>query len=237
MLTIRTWLVVLAVLVAAVAPAARGEVQGQRPVPLVDGTHQLVSGTWAEYGVRDLRTNTAYRLRIDVLERAVLRGKAGVWLELGVTPTNSAAVLTRVFCEETTNGLGRARRAIVQVEGSDPFVVPGRHMGGGGEGRGRVGDFRRVSVVTNSVDELMNWKGRDITVRKLEARDDDGRVTEIIATSDVPPLGIVLVRAPSMEMNLEDWGDGAASRITGKPIGFTRWLWRQFLHPARAPAD
>jgi len=216
---------------------AWSEVQGQRPVPLVDGTHQLVSGSWAEYGVRDLRSNTAYRLRIDVLERAVLRGKAGVWMELGVTPTNSAAVLTRVFCEETTNGLGRVRRAIVQVEGADPFVVPGRYLGGHGEGRGRVGDFRRVSVVTNSVDELMNWKGRDITVRKLEARDDDGRVTEIIATSDIPPLGIVLVRAPSMEMNLEDWGDGAASRITGKPIGFMRWLWRQFLHPARAPAD
>ena len=151
---------------AATRPAW-SEVQGQRPVPLVDGTHRLVSGTWAEYGVRDLRSNTAYRLRIDVLERAVLRGKAGVWMELGVTPTNSAAVLTRVFCEETTNGLGRVRRAIVQVEGADPFVVPGRYLGGHGEGRGRVGDFRRVSVVTNSVDELMNWKGRDITVRNI----------------------------------------------------------------------
>lgn len=220
-------------LFCAVVPCLAGKIEGQRPVPLVAGAYELTPGTWADYTVRNLPSNTTYRLHMAVLERGVHGKTPGVWMEIGVTSTNDPGVLTRVFAEDTSNGMGRVLQATVQVEGTDPFVVPGRYLKKE-KGKG-VGNFRPVTVITNSVDEVMNWKGRDITVRKLEARDDEGRVTEIIATHDVPPLGIVLVRAPNMEMNLDDWGDGATTKLTGKPIGLYRWLWRQILHPARRP--
>ena len=150
---------------------------------MVDGAYQLTPGTWAEYGVRNLPSNTTYRLYIAVLERGT-RGKVpGVWLEIGVTSTNSPGVLTRVFAEEGTNGIGRVLQATVQVEDTDPFVVPRRYLGKGDK-RGKVGNFRPVTIVTNSVDELMNWKGRDITVHKLETHDEEARVTKIIAMPD-----------------------------------------------------
>ncbi len=214
----------------AITPALAAAIEGQRPIPMVDGAYQLTPGTWAEYSVRNLPSNTTYRLYIAVLERGT-RGKVpGIWLEIGMTSTNDPGVLTRVFAEEGTNGIGRVLQATVQVEDTDPFVVPRRYLGKGDK-RGKVGDFRSVTIVTNSVDELMNWKGRDVTVHKLETHDEEGRVTKIIATRDVPPLGIVLVRSLRLEMDLEDWGDGATTRLTGKPIGLYRWLWRQMLHP------
>jgi hypothetical protein len=154
------------------------------------------------------------------------------WMEIGVESGTNPAVVTRMLVEKTPQGPGRAYEAMVQIEGFDPFAIPGRYLKRDSDAK--VGDFKPLELTVPASKEKMVWMGREILASKVEAKDAEGRKVAVIFSEDLPPLGLVSVLSPDIEMKLEDWGTGAKSRITGKPVGFYRWLWRQVLHAGAA---
>lgn len=216
------------------ATARGAEVQGQKPVPLVGESFRFVPGAWAVYFVKEIRSNTTSTMYFAVTEETTRGRTPACWMEIGVESGTNPAVVTRMLVEKTPQGPGRAFAAVVQIEGFDPFAIPGRYLKSDAEER--VGDFRPLELTVPASKEKMTWMGKEILACKVEARDAEGRRADVIFSEDLPPLGLVSVESPDVEMKLEDWGTGAKTRISGKPVGFYRWLWRQVLHAGQSPA-
>lgn len=228
-------LAVVSCLCLLTAAARAAEIEGQKPVMIVGDSFRFVPGSWAVYSMKELKSNTTSRMYFALNEDEKRGRTPACWMEIGVESTNNPGVVTRLLVEKTPQGPGRALAAIVQVEGFDPFVIPGRYLKS--DSKEKVGDFQPLDVSVPASKEIVSWLGRKIRASKVVAKDGQGRPVKVIVSEEFPPLGLVSVESPEVEMKLEDWGTGAKSRITGKPIGFYRWIWRQIIHASRTPGN
>ncbi len=225
---------VLLFLISAVAaglPAVE-RVPGQKPVPFIESAFQLVPGSWARYEVLDKARNETYKLSVAVLSRTSIDGKKHAWLEVSVRTAGAAPVVTRFLTEETRQGPGAPRSAVVQVRGGDPWTVPSSLLAPGPEGR-RVALIRR-GILTRIVAECaVCFKGRILQAWQVEARLEGGLFARGVVSEDLPPLGISDLDTEEFRMTAEDWGRGAGSEIRGTPIPFWRWLANKVTAGAR----
>lgn len=212
-------LLVMGLMVPALA--AGKDIQGQRPVMVVADSFRFIPGAWARYAVRDKAGNENYHLWIATLERVPRRGKPASWMEIEVTPENQPAVVTRMLVKETPQGPGDLLQVIVQMRGHAPFVVPEKYYA---DQTGEVGDFQPAHTLQRLERGSLTLRGREIPVWDVEARDAQGRPLSATVSEAVPPMGLVRAESEALSMQLDDWGEGARSRIDGTPMNFYLWL-------------
>jgi hypothetical protein len=214
---------VLASAAAAAGLAAAERVPGQKPVLFLESAFQLVPGSWARYSVLDKARNETYTMSVAVLGRRSIDRKKHAWIEVAVREAGTLPVVTRFLAEETRQGPGPARSAIVQVQGRAPWTVPSAFLGPG-PGGSRIAPILR-GILTKIVSECaVCSRGRILQAWSVEARLEDGRFARAVVSQDLPPLGISELDSEDIHMSAEDWGRGAGSEIKGSPIPFWRWL-------------
>jgi hypothetical protein len=218
-------IILLALGLAAAAGAlfpAQEKVPGQKPLVVVGGAFQFLEGSWARYNIQDKVKNETYSLSLAVLERKIIDGRACSWLEIEVRMKDRPRVVTRVLVEETGEGPGEIRSAVVQVEGSDPFSVPKGYLKPESKS-GRVAPVLAAEITRRLERTAVCLRGRTISAWRVEVRTEDGRELKAIVSQELPPIGVYDIESSDLRMTADDWGTGARSEIKGTPLPF--WLW------------
>jgi hypothetical protein len=218
-------IVILGLALAAAAGvlfAAQERVPGQKPLVVVEGAFQFLPGSWARYNVLDKVRRETYSLSLAVLERKIIDGRACSWLEIEVRMKDQPRVVTRVLAEETGEGPGEIRSAVVQVEGSDPFSVPKGCLKPESKS-GRVAPVQAAEITRRLERTAVCLRGRTISAWRVEARTEDGRELKATVSKELPPIGVYDIESPELRMTADDWGMGARSEVKGTPLPF--WLW------------
>jgi hypothetical protein len=214
-----------ALFATAVGPArAQQPIPGQTPLIVVGETFQWLPGTWAAYHLVDKATDEKSWMYFAVLDRETKNKTSGVWIEIEVRIPGSPHVVTRVLAEETPQGPGDLLAAIVQVEGMSPFNVPGNLLKEDAKTGARdVGQFRQAREVRRVRQHTLTRRGRALNVWDVEALDADGKPVKAIVSLELPPIGVVTADTGAILMDLDDWGNGATTRIKGHAMPL--WLW------------
>ncbi len=223
----RIGLPLVLLLCAAVSALAR-DVPKQPAVVAISGQFDFTPGRWAMYDLKDLRSNVTARLYFSVLETEKQRKGAASWMEVEVVSPGQPAVVTRFLAPQTAAGPGDALKAIVQVGKMDPFVVPSRYLKPDKTtGAAQVGAVQPLDLKANPPQwSTRTIAGKEVRVGTVKAKDADGRDITAAIGEQVGPLGLVEYADPDREMRLVDWGTGATTKLTGKPVGMIRWIWR-----------
>lgn len=219
--------ILLASLTAASALSAQDSIPKQASVIVLKDTFQFVPGTWAEYTVFDKEKNEPYRFYIAALKRETVGGQSGIWLEIEAEMKDSPLVITDIFAEETKDGPGKIFKAVIQVKGMSPFIVPKKYLEGEDQA---VGTFEAVQIIKRLEQKTIVHKGRTINTLLVEAQDNEGKKTTATVSVQIPPIAIYAAETDAVRMTLNDWGVGAGTRIEGEPIGFTFWLLEQIVN-------
>ncbi|MCX6567365.1 MAG: hypothetical protein NTW38_13260 [Candidatus Aminicenantes bacterium] len=214
----------LASLAAASALSAQDTIPKQASMIVLKDTFQFVPGTWAEYTVFDKEKNEPSRFYIAALKRETVGGQSGIWLEIEAEMKDSPLVITDIFAEETKDGPGKIFKAVIQVKGMSPFIVPKKYLEGEDQA---VGTYETAQIVKRLEQKKIVHKGRTIDTLLVEAQDKEGRKTTAIISVQIPPIAIYAAETDDVRMMLNDWGVGAGTRIEGEPIGFFFWLLEQ----------
>ena len=219
--------ILLAFLTAASALSAQDTIPKQASMIVLKDTFQFVPGTWADYTVFDKEKNESYRFYIAALTRETVGNQSGIWLEIEAEMKDSPLVITDIFAEETKDGPGKIFKAVVQVKGMSPFIVPKKYLGGEDQA---VGTYETAQIVKRLEQKKIVHKGRTIDTLLVEAQDEEGRKTTATVSLQIPPIAIYAAETDDVWMTLNDWGVGAGTRIEGEPIGFTFWLLEQIVN-------
>ncbi len=206
-------------------PALPGESPGARII-LEPSSFAFTEGAWAEYSVKNLAEETSQIFKISIHEQGKSRGKTARWIEVKVSPEDGPAAAVRFLAEETPSGPGEILRLIVQPEGSEPFNVPRLMLRGGGQ---HAPDFNAFEMPVAAEPENIKWRGRNIEAVRAEWTAPDGTRSRAAVSPAAAPLGIIFYKDSEAEMTLEDWGSGAGTGITGRPVSFFSWIMRRAL--------
>jgi len=199
----------------------------QTSMIVLKDTFRFVPGTWAEYTVFDKEKNESSRLYIAALKREIVGDRSGIWLEIEAEAKDSPIVVTDIFAEETADGPGKIFKAVIQVKGMSPFIVPKKYL----EGEDRtVGTTETAQIIKRLEQKRIVHKGRTIETLLVEALDKEGKLMTAAVSAQIPPIAIYAAETDDVRMTLNDWGVGAGSRIEGEPIGFTFWLIEQIVN-------
>ncbi|MFZ5482866.1 MAG: hypothetical protein ACOZB0_01430 [Pseudomonadota bacterium] len=223
------WLCAVLACLALLVPAPvlrAGDIEGQKPVLFVADSFQFLPGAWARYAVRDGPTGEAYRLWIATLDKKSSGRKPSSWMEIEVESAETPPVVTRFLVRETPAGPGELLDVIVQMRGYAPFVVPEKYYRSE-DGSKEVGQFQVARTLRRVAEASRVVAGREVPVVEVEAIDSQGRPMSAVVSTRVAPIGVIDAEAAGTRMTLEDWGDGATSRIEGKPLNFYYWIMRQ----------
>jgi hypothetical protein len=201
------------------------DIQGQKPVPLFTDGFRFQPGTWGIYDVQPKGTAATHRIYFAVLEEVTQKKGKAYWMEVEVTTADTPAVVTRLLLPATTNGPGDALEAIVQVAGYRPFTVPRRYLKPDPKSKSaQVGQFIRFTMPTGPVVQSIDWKGRTVRAMDIKVMDANEQPVQVVVSEEVPPLCILRFDSPDTLMKLVDWGNGAKTKIIGKPVGMWRWI-------------
>lgn len=208
--------------------------QGQKPVPMVGERFSFTPGSWGQYRIRAKATNEEYQVAFAVLEEVRQRKGRAFWLEVETEVSGQPAVVTRLLMPETDQGPGDALDAIVQIAGYRPFQVPRGYLKPDPKGgQEQVGELVSYLQAESSEPKPTPWKGRTLNASTVKATDSQGRPVAILVSEEAPPLCILSLDAPDATMELLDWGTGAKTRITGKPVGLWRWVFGLIVQGGR----
>lgn len=195
------------------------------PVPMVADEFRFVPGSWGLYRLAPANTNVEHQLYFAVLEEKAQRKGKAFWVEIEVVTSNEPSAVTRVLLPETPQGPGDALEAIVQVSGFRPFKVPSRYLKPQAKKSGEApAQFVKFDKATATPPAALSWKGRDLMASTVDAEDAKGNKVSVVVSEEAAPLCIVSLDSPEVAMELLDWGRDAKTKITGKPVGFLRWL-------------
>lgn len=225
MLSRAAFLAVCCLTAASAAPpndANSDPTAGQRQMVIVEGQFQWVQGSWARYDVADKVKNEHYRLTFAVLEPKDVKRKPYRWLELEAVLEREPKVVTRFLAEETSEGPGKLEEVIVQMEGLKAFRVPKKYLN---PGKGKTANPVVPAVVLKRLAEReIDVAGKRVKVIDVEAADSKGRPLTALVSLEVPPIGVVSAENDEVSMTLKDFGNGAATRITGPVLNFYLWI-------------
>jgi hypothetical protein len=201
-------------------PALAQQVKGQKPVLLIDGTFQFQPGSWARYLIHDKKAGEYYLFTLSVLNEEQRKNRPCTWLEIEVT-TPGEYVVTRVLVEKTTAGPGDLMAAVVWVEGFTPFSLPEKFLKAGSKD---APQFTSAHVAKRVEQRPLTFDGQSLPAILVEAQDDKGDITRAMVSTSVAPMALLWADNPEIAMYLDDWGSGAVTKITQKPIGFFEWI-------------
>lgn len=219
--TIILGLALLAMTWSAAAWAEEQQIQGQRPIPVVEGAFKLQEGAWATYKIHDLKKNQRSRMYFATLSRVDHEGVRAMWMEIAVKPEGEQLVRTRILAEDTPKGPGRVLEVIVQPEGYDPFYVPQSFFADQG---GDTADFEQITPQAKSQAVNITIGKRKFSGWRVIGQDQNGAKVEAVASLSVPPLGLVSSSTADVRMEIDEWGMGAKTLIKGEPVNFYLWL-------------
>lgn len=217
--------------------AAQASEAGAPPVPsypapiVVGDVFQFVEGAWGEYEILDKTENTTFTLRMSILNaenvRRTLfsRQRPYRWLEFEIELPDEPKVVVKYLARETSQGPGEPHEMILQIEDfKDPLRLGRMWLRGNQEDV--VND--EYEWVRQQVDEEeITHAGRTFSAWRVQAEAEDGSIVEAIVSEELPPFGLYFAETSTQRMRLLDWGMEAQSKITGQPIGLSRWIARQ----------
>ena len=188
---------------------------------------RFVPGSWGVYKLTGKEGAGEHKMYFAVLDEVKQRkGKKTYWMEIEVYTNDQPAVVTRILVPDTGEGPGDAQKAYVQIAGYRPFEVPRKYLKPNPKKKQEgVGQFMKYDLSGEPEEKDLQWKGRTLKATTVEARDSEGRPTEVTVSLEAPPLCIVKLDSPDAKMELLDWGTGAKTKIVGKPVGMWRWVW------------
>lgn len=220
--------VLVAFLLLVLSGRARAEtnpMQGQRSLPMMGAEFRFVPGTWGTYRLLDKAAGQENMMYFAVLEEVRQRKGKAYWMEIEVVSTNNPVVVTRLLVPDTGEGPGEAQKAYVQISGYRPFEVPKKYLKPSKQkSQEQVGQFERYEPAGEPKGKTIKWKGRSLDAVIVDAKDPQGQPVTVTVSEATPPLCIVNMEAPSVTMELLDWGTGARTKIQGKPVGMWRWI-------------
>ncbi|OGD24634.1 MAG: hypothetical protein A2Y56_06855 [Candidatus Aminicenantes bacterium RBG_13_63_10] len=201
---------------------AEQKVPGQRPLVLIDGVFQFVPGSWARYNILDKQKNETYVLIFSILDQEEKKGKPFSWVEIEVLMKDQPRVVTRVLAEQTDQGPGEIDRAVVQVQGFDPFTVPKKYLKPD-KTDDNVAQFKPAKIVKKLERQTVGPPGKKVQAWVVEAVTEDGQNIKAVVSEEILPIAIFDVESDQLRMSAQDWGLGAKTKIEGTPVPF--WLW------------
>lgn len=194
----------------------------QRQLIIVQGQFQWIEGSWASYHVTDKVKNENYRLTFAVLDRKDVKRKPYRWLELEAVLEKEPKVVTRFLAEEIPEGPGKLEEVIVQMEGLKAFRVPRKYLNPEkGKGSNPVAP---AAVLKRLAEREIDVAGKRVRVIDVEAADSSGRPLAALVSLEVPPIGVVSAENDEVSMTLKDFGNAAATRITGPVLNLYLWI-------------
>ncbi len=219
------WVAMVTVLIMGgltVPGSARAEkIQGQKQMMIVDDTFRFVPGTWGDYTIVDKVKKESYHFVLSILNDKQVHGKNCSWMEIRTDMKGKPSVITKVLVEKTRQGPGEPLKAIVQIAGFDPFIVPEKYLKGKDA---QVAPEEKFRVVKHIRQQEVSFKGRTIHLWKVRAASENGKKIMAWVSEEIPPLGVYKVDIPAYGMYLNDWGTGAKSEIKGSPMNFYLWI-------------
>ncbi len=200
---------------------------------VVNDVFQFLEGSWAQYDVQDHVNERDYTMRISMLNpervrrRLFSRRRDYHWMEIDIQLPDEPRVITKVLTKVTPEGPGEMHRAIVKIDGFDhPIALSRRRL------RASEGDIIKPDMTLKEEKleqrEIIH-QGRSLNVWTVKAEDEEGNVTTVIISEELPPFGLYSVESPQLKMTLSDWGTGATSAIEGRPLGLIRWILHQII--------
>jgi len=221
----KLWMMFAMVLVAGwlAAPGiGRAEkIQGQKQMMIVDVTFQFVPGTWGDYTIVDKVKKEPYHFVLSVLDNERVQGKDCSWMQIRIDMKGKPSVVTKVLVEKTKQGPGDPLKAIVQIAGFDPFIVPEKYLKGKDA---QVAQQEKYKIVKRLTRREVYFKGRKINLWKVQTETESGKKALAWVSEEILPLGVYKVDIPKFGMYLNDWGTGAKSEISGTPMNFYLWI-------------
>ena len=148
-----------------------------------------------------------------------------IWIELKVQAEEQPLVITKILAENTPKGPGDVKKAAVWIEGYDPFWIPDKLMERQDK---KISNFQGITdkeVIESRIGRLL---GKIVTVKKVIARmPNHGERLTAYVSKDIPPLGIVMLKGPHVDMYLRAWGMQRGSWMTKEPVSFYWWIMKQ----------
>jgi len=200
------------------------EIPGQKPMVVIAETFQFLPGTWAEYTILDKEKNETYRFHFAVMTKEIVKGIPCWWIEIEVESAANPVVVTRFLAEETPNGPGDLKKAVVQVEGYSPFTIPAGFLRGDDA---EVGQVRQAHIVKRLEERSITHAGKTISAVVVEAEDEDARRMTATVSLELPPIALFSCEDETIRMSVNDWGTGATSKIKGPAMPFFLWIMEQ----------
>ncbi len=217
------WIALMLVAGCMLIPGVAGAetIQGQKQMLIVDDMFQFVPGTWGDYTIVDKVKKESYHMVFSVLNDEKVQGKDCSWMQIKIDMKGKPTVVTKILMEKTPKGPGKAMRAIVQVAGFDPFIVPEKYLKGG---KDQVAPSEKYEIVRKLRKKKVIYKGREVSLWQVQTATKEGKKATVWVAENVPPLGVFKVDLPGYGMVLNDWGTGARNEITGTPMNFYVWI-------------
>ena len=204
--------------------ASAQDIPAQKSMVIIADTFQFLPGTWADYTIIDKEKNETFRFYFAVLTKKMVKGKPYWWIEIEVETEDNPVVVTRILAEETTNGPGDLKKAIIQVAGYSSFSVPSSFLRGEDA---EVGQVRQAHIVRRLEERSITHKGKTVNAFIVEAEDDEGRKMAATVSRELPPIALYSCEDETLRMTINDWGNGAKSKIEGTTIPFFLWVIEQ----------
>ncbi|MCJ7681742.1 MAG: hypothetical protein MUP70_13510, partial [Candidatus Aminicenantes bacterium] len=200
------------------------DIPGQRPMVIIADTFQFIPGTWADYTIFDKEKNETFRFYFAVLEKQMVKGTPCWWIEIEVEAVDTPVVVTRILAEETKNGPGELKKAIIQVAGFSPFSVPSSFLRGEDA---EVGQIQQAHIIRRFEERTITHKGKTVNAYIAEVEDDEGRKMSATVRLELPPIALYSCEDETIRMTINDWGSEAGSKVEGLPIPFFLWIVEQ----------
>ena len=163
----------------------------------------------------------SYHFVLSVLDNERVQGKDCSWMQIRIDMKGKPSVVTKILVEKTKQGPGDPLKAIVQITGFDPFIVPEKYLKGKDA---QVAQQEKYKIVKRLTRREVYFKGRKINLWKVQTETESGKKALAWVSEEILPLGVYKVDIPKFGMYLNDWGTGAKSEISGTPMNFYLWL-------------
>ena len=200
--------------------------QGQKPVPMVAGEFRFVPGSWGIYKLKSADDPQDYKMYFAILDEVKQRKGKAYWMEIEMYTNDHPAVVTKILVPDTGDGPGDVLKAYVQLTGYRPFEVPGKYLKPDPKKKqDGVGQFEKYDLAGQSGEKEIIWKGRKLKATTTDTTDAQGKPTSVTISTEAPPLCVVKMNSPQVQMELLDWGTDAKTKMIGKPVGLWRWVW------------
>lgn len=188
---------------------ARAQMSPARVLPpFATAKNGIKSGTWVKYSMLVRRTGQFVQVYLAVLER---EGK-GQWMEVILTDQKRRSIIFKTLIQGRLSAPKKVLKAIVQVQGQLPLLLPESIA---------VQQLPKFQPGPGSGAKLIKREKVKVAAGTFSARKyrkiHQGKQTEMWNSSQVPGWPMVKLSNSEMVLELAAYGQGARSKVRGKP--------------------